>query len=210
MENYSPSTAPNPNRSFPWDTTEGWSIIDGLTGGRFPYNDVVMAKPAKCAHCNQPATIHLTQIQGGEIKKLDLCEKCPFKEDVGMGVDLEPFTKLAESVVAGQSKGAADCACPGCGTDGEAFRETGRFGCTECYDAFAPVLQGMLEGMQPGATHEGKIPAKGVERRENGLVRANLRRDLESAVREERFEDAAVLRDRLRNFGEEEDGESEN
>ena len=169
----------------------------------------IMAKPKQCVHCDKPATIHLTQIVGGEIKKVDLCETCSQKDSTAAEFDLEPFAKLAESVVNAHREEGEKHVCPGCGSDDATFRSTGRFGCPECYTAFDTVVPDVLRKIQPGLAHEGKVPVRGVERRETYLVRENLRRELESAVREERFEDAAVLRDRLRNIGMETSSESE-
>ncbi len=56
----------------------------------------------------------------------------------------------------------------------------------------------LLGKVQPGLTHEGKSPVRSLGRRELEKECARARKELESAVREERFEDAAVLRDRLR------------
>ena len=35
-----------------------------------------MAENLKCSHCNNPATVHLTQIVNNKIIKVDLCESC--------------------------------------------------------------------------------------------------------------------------------------
>ncbi len=169
-----------------------------------------MAKPKQCAQCGKPATIHLTQIVGGEIKKVDLCDTCPHKEGMAADFDLEPFAKLAENVVGAHREDGEKHVCPNCGCDDASFRGSGRFGCPECYDAFGPIVHDVLRKMQPGPAHQGKVPVCGVERRETFLEKENLRRELESAVREERFEDAATLRDRLRNLGKEKSSEFKN
>lgn len=163
-----------------------------------------MAKPKQCQQCDKQATIHLTQIVGGEIQKVDLCETCPHKDSMAADFDLEPFAKLAESVVAAHHGEGEHHVCPECGSDDASFRDSGRFGCPACYTAFDSLLPDLLRKLQPGSVHQGKMPVRGVERRANGERQEELRRELESAVREERFEDAAVLRDRLRNLSEEE------
>ena len=35
-----------------------------------------MAKSVKCCLCDQPATVHLTQIINNKMLKVDLCEAC--------------------------------------------------------------------------------------------------------------------------------------
>ncbi|MFP4492920.1 MAG: UvrB/UvrC motif-containing protein [Puniceicoccaceae bacterium] len=159
-----------------------------------------MAKPKQCAHCKKPATIHLTQIVGGEIRKVDLCESCHLKDSLAADFDLEPFAKLAEGVVEAHGASGESHVCPSCGCDDDHLRRTGRFGCPECYRAFESVVPDLLGRIHPGLSHEGKAPRRGTARRTCGRKRAELRRELESAVREERFEDAAVYRDRIRRF----------
>lgn len=165
-----------------------------------------MPKPKQCAQCQKPATIHLTQIVGGEIRKVDLCESCPFKDSLAADFDLEPFAKLAEGVVAAHQQAAGERhVCPNCGCDDGQLQQTGRFGCPECYTAFDAVVPDLLRKMQPSLAHAGKVPVRGIERRESSRTRSEVRKQLESAVREERFEDAAVLRDRLRSLEESEE-----
>jgi len=165
----------------------------------------MMAKPKQCIHCGKPATIHLTQIVNGEIRKVDLCESCQLKDSMAADFDLEPFAKLAEGVVAAAHQQTGEVhACPNCGCDDAQLQNSGRFGCPECYEAFDSILPALLGKMQPALEHKGKRPVHGIRRQEVGLRESQLRKELEKAVREERFEDAAVYRDRLRQLDKEE------
>tara|TARA_R100000027_G_scaffold391_3_gene489 strand:- start:5239 stop:5745 length:507 start_codon:yes stop_codon:yes gene_type:complete len=158
-----------------------------------------MAKPKQCIHCGKPATIHLTQIVDGEIRKVDLCESCQVNDSMAADFEIEPFAKLAEGVAAAvQEHGGEVHACPKCGCDDSQLQQTGRFGCPDCYEAFEPILPELLGKIQPGLSHEGKVPAHGVQRQRVEKKQMELRKKLEAAVREERFEDAAVYRDELR------------
>ena len=168
-----------------------------------PIITMKMAKPKQCAHCQKPATIHLTQIVGGEIRKVDLCEDCQLKDEVTADFDLEPFAKLAENVVAAHHDSQGEShSCPRCGWNDARLRKTGRFGCPECYDAFGRLLPDLLRKVQPAMAHEGKAPREGNRRRSVSGRRTELRRELESAIREERFEEAAGFRDELRRLDE--------
>jgi len=157
-----------------------------------------MAKPKQCDHCGKPATIHLTQIVGGEIRKVDLCEACQFKDSMAADFDLKPFAKLADGVLAAHNNTGEVHACPVCGCDDNSFQKSGRFGCPDCYEAFAGIVPEVLRNIQPGLRHEGKSPEVGLVRRHFGRKKVELRKELESAIREERFEAAAVYRDQLR------------
>jgi protein arginine kinase activator len=78
------------------------------------------------------------------------------------------------------------------------FKKTGRFGCPECYTAFEPQLVPLLRQIHGSTQHEGKTPKqlgpKAVIRKE--LM--DLKEELSRAIRDERYEEAAEIRDRIR------------
>jgi protein arginine kinase activator len=77
------------------------------------------------------------------------------------------------------------------------FGESGRLGCSACYQAFEADIDRMLTEMHGGSTHRGKRYSRygGHEGSPDDLAR--LRGDLERAVRNEEFEEAARLRDTI-------------
>jgi protein arginine kinase activator len=91
-------------------------------------------------------------------------------------------------------------ACPGCGMSLGDFRAKGRLGCPRCYEAFRAELLPLLQRVHESASHRGRLPgrmaAPPAPQDDKGL--ADLRRRLEDAVRGERYEEAAQLRDQLR------------
>jgi protein arginine kinase activator len=153
-----------------------------------------------CEVCKEKeATVHLTQVIDGAIKKLHLCEECAGKSGfdvhgpisitdilLGMGVPKEQPTP--ESV---------EWVCPRCHMRRTDFKKTGRFGCSSCYDAFAEGLTPMLKAMHRSEQHVGKAPASQVGRIRVTAELANLQKALEKAISEEHFEEAAQLRDKI-------------
>jgi len=95
--------------------------------------------------------------------------------------------------------GATTLACPDCGLSYGAFVDTNRFGCASCYTAFEENLDAALQELHGARTHVGRMPsgAKPDEeaRRQHRLV---IQHQLDEAVADERYEDAARLRDELR------------
>lgn len=97
------------------------------------------------------------------------------------------------------SGGLAHLRCGRCGHSFGHFQQSGLLGCPECYRSFAPQMQTVLRRAQGGAVqHHGKVPS-----RWDGKLRVDrqvesLRGQLEEAVQQERFEDAARLRDEIR------------
>jgi len=152
-----------------------------------------MAKPEQCSHCNKPATIHLTQIINNKIHKVDLCEDCPFKQGVTdpEGFSLADFLlKTPASLVADQN-----LQCEACGFTPADFKKTGRFGCPHCYETFKEILEPMLANMHKDVVHRGKVPEKALARMSRQRRLDQLESDLQEAIQEENYEEAARLRD---------------
>ena len=152
-----------------------------------------------CESCKErEATVHLTQVVDGTIKKLHLCEECAAKSGLdvhgplsitdillGMGIDKPADTQESERT------------CPRCHMRRTDFKKTGRFGCAACYEAFAEELPPLLKAMHRSDHHTGKVP-----KRENARVLATtelatLQQQMDKAIAGEKFEEAARLRDRI-------------
>lgn len=152
-----------------------------------------------CERCKEKeATVHLTQVIDGAIKKLHLCEECATKSGfdvqgpisitdilLGMGVQKEGVGTGTERV------------CPRCHMRRTDFKKTGRFGCAECYTAFAEELPPLLKAMHRADHHEGKIPQRESERVRASAELAALQKNMEKAIASEHFEEAARLRDQI-------------
>ncbi len=115
-----------------------------------------------CSICNEkPATVHLTQIVGEKMQKLDLCEDCAKAKGVNdpAGFALaDLMLGLGASQEIEQAVGGVETKCPRCGFTQADFKKSGRLGCPECYKTFAEGLAGMLKTMHKGTRHVGKVP----------------------------------------------------
>ena len=88
--------------------------------------------------------------------------------------------------------------CQNCGLTFSDFRNTGLLGCGECYRHFKTGLDPLLKKVHGSITHTGKVP-----RRTGGKVRIrkeiqDLRNQLQQAIQKENYEQAADLRDKIR------------
>ncbi len=91
--------------------------------------------------------------------------------------------------------------CPQCGCDEEWFSMTGLLGCPSCYEAFREDILGYLKKEQKGDLHVGSTPSWYDEEQENISVEIRkLEENLRRLVREERYEEAADLRDRIQSL----------
>lgn len=143
-------------------------------------------------------------LQGAELEMLQDLFGTQEKEESSPDKD-----KAQETCSCGEEKLLR---CPSCGWGTEQLKKTGRLGCPECYKVFGCLLSESLKKMHGGTRHAGKYPAnldsalaKEVEnaRELNVLVREKnrelfrLQSELENAVRQEEYEKAALLRDRI-------------
>lgn len=162
-----------------------------------------------CELCKErEASVHLTQVVDGSIKKLHLCEECAAKSGIdvhgpisitdillGMGIkpkDAEGLESAAAVVSPGMER-----TCPKCHMRRTDFKKTGRFGCDGCYDAFADELPPLLKAMHRSEHHVGKVPAEEGVRVKAATELASLEQALKKAIDAERFEEAAALRDEI-------------
>ena len=157
----------------------------------------------KCDQCERPATIHLTEIVEGQKIEKHLCEECAAGEGITVKSNV-PISQLLENFIL-QSGGDEDTPepdelqCDVCGLTFSQFRQEGQLGCPNDYDAFEPAMAGLLERAHDGATqHVGKVPSRAGtdQKKQNTLLR--LRADLKKAVQAEQYEEAAALRDRIK------------
>ena len=176
-----------------------------------------------CSACKEkPATVHLTQIVGDKMQKLDLCEDCAKLKGVndptsfsladadvlfGLGASQEieqaggNALRIRADVREIEQAAGTETKCPRCGFTQADFKKSGRLGCPECYTTFAEGLEGLLKSMHKGTRHTGKVPAALRESREQADRLKLLQRRLAKAIDDENFEQAASLRDEIKHLG---------
>ena len=156
----------------------------------------------QCSICKEkPATVHLTQIVGDKMQKLDLCDDCAKAKGVndpaGFALaDLMLGLGAAQEIE--QSAGGAELKCSRCGFTQADFKKSGRLGCPECYKTFSEGLSGLLKTMHKGTRHIGKSPENMKVSSENADRLKTLQKKLEKAIESEHFEEAAQLRDEIK------------
>src|SRR5271163_4215153 len=117
-----------------------------------------------CCVCKaKEATVHLTQIAGDKMQKVDLCEECAKNKGVNdpAGFSLaDLLLGLGASDQIEQSAGGGELRCAKCGFTQADFKKAGRLGCSECYTTFAEGLASLIKAMHKGTKHTGKVPAR--------------------------------------------------
>ena len=156
----------------------------------------------QCCVCKEkPATVHLTQIVGEKMQKLDLCEDCAKAKGINDPTSFamaDLMLGLGASQELDPSAGAVEVKCPRCGFSQADFKKSGRLGCPECYKTFAEGLAGLLKTMHKGTRHTGKAPEALRATRENADRMKSLQAKLAKAIKDENYEQAAQLRDEIK------------
>lgn len=155
-----------------------------------------------CEICGKnQATVHYTEIINNEATESHLCEDCARKK----GAILKPHFPLAD-LLAGlidfkipltlEEEGRGRCSR--CGLTYSDFKKIGRLGCGQCYDTFKESLAPLLKRVHGSNEHVGKSPTKAGKAMPATQQLRQLRERLQKAIRREEFEEAAKLRDRIR------------
>lgn len=159
----------------------------------------------QCDFCEEKATVFLTQLVEGEMKKMCLCEKCAKEKGV---TDPTGFSLADVLLGGGQIKDSGQIiesvpetgtgeACPACGFTYDKFQQVGRLGCSECYTSFHDEIERRLKSMHKGTVHVGRVPEGLLAAHEKRQRLQKLHERLEQAVAAENYEEAAGLRDEI-------------
>ena len=161
-----------------------------------------------CDICGKnQATVHLTEIIDEKMNELHLCEECArqkssqMESQFGLSDLLAGLAGTDKSVHKDKdaSEPVISVKCPNCGLTYADFKKIGRLGCGDCYTAFKKYLGPLLKRIHGASSHFGKAPveiaAKTVKKK-TGLE--GLRKELQEAIAREAFEDAARLRDKIK------------
>lgn len=156
-----------------------------------------------CAQCGQaPATQHLLHIgPDGRHTELHLCLACAEKQQLVTppGLNLPALLQaLIGAHVGSLSDELSRLACPSCGIKFMEFRADGRLGCPHDYAVFRAGLEPLLKKLHRRHRHVGKQPKRRARSQERAHELLKLRRELRAAIEQEAFEQAARLRDQIR------------
>jgi len=147
------------------------------------------------------ATVHLTQIVGDKMQKLDLCEDCAKEKGINDPTSFamaDLMLGLGASQELDPNAATAEVKCLRCGFSQADFKKSGRLGCPECYQTFAEGLSGLLKTMHKGTRHVGKSPESLRQSRERADRLKTFQKKLAKAIEIEDFELAAQLRDQIK------------
>lgn len=175
----------------------------------------------KCQNCgNNEANVKYTEIINGQKKQYILCEECAEKLGINqklnfnMKVDLGNFfggffdDYNSEPNLLNSFNDVKTLKCKKCGMTYDDFTNAGKFGCENCYTVFSKKLDGVLKNIQGDSIHTGRKGKKHektlkgneeiIKENANQSKIEELKEKLNKAIKEERYEDAAKIRDEIK------------
>jgi len=158
-----------------------------------------------CENCGKKEGIPNVYILNGVTKVRYLCSECNsqiIKQKMGTGVGtgflnnfgdiFGDFSDMFDQIFGiERTPLTPSLKCTHCGTTSDEFLNTGFVGCAECYKVFEPFMGNIIKKCQKDNLHTGKGP-NGIAKTYVNLQRLNT--ELKKAVRDERYEDAAVIK----------------
>jgi protein arginine kinase activator len=176
----------------------------------------------------RPATVFFSQTVGNQTTQAHLCEPCAQEQSQAYGgmnpFNINPFATLSdflnnfmtwnEGAITEVNSGRAGSVavnpqlqCPHCGYQLSTFQQNGRLGCTKCYESFRAALDPLISSIHGNVRHleepniteikpEGLPPAS--ERRSQKPEVVEIRKKIEEAIKAEKYEEAARLRDEIK------------
>lgn len=180
----------------------------------------------KCQNCGEnEANFRYTEIINGVKKEIALCDDCKQKLglqglDFNIPINFSSFfgdflNEYDDSSLFPMLTKPKQLKCDNCGMTYDDFIKDGKFGCSNCYNVFDSKIEPILKRIHGESKYlgrKGKVPKiieKDVGNETNVVPPSDsnknpditeLKRELKKLIKEERYEEAAVLRDKIKEF----------
>ena len=151
-----------------------------------------------CQKCqSNQATIKLIKNINGNITEQYLCKACANGEDINFK-DFYKDNLFDNFFNAFSPSISSPLMCDRCQTTYNEFKKTGKLGCSDCFFKFQGYLDSTLKNIHGSTTHTGKYPKRCGEHLKLKKEKNELKRLLSEAISNENYEEAAILRDRIK------------
>ncbi len=173
-----------------------------------------------CENCKKrEANVRYSENINGIRKELHLCEECSKKlgitDEINLKMPTFDFSNLFGSFIEDISTSSfmpllnevRQIKCDSCGSSFDDIIDTGKYGCANCYDTFEDRMDPILKKLQGANRHIGRVGKisdnnikfdKKAENQSDDNKIQKLEEELKQAIKEERYEDAAKIRDEIK------------
>jgi len=161
-----------------------------------------------CMKCKKKeAAFYYKQTVNGKVNETALCADCASKlqvsDDIDIDIDFNPFAELFGGLSTAQRRRSdTRRRCTLCGLTFSDLVRSGKVGCAKCYEVFADELAPTVNQLHGKAEHNGRAPGHFAAKNEKKNKLKKLKAELRCAIESQDFEQAAVLRDRIKEIEE--------
>jgi protein arginine kinase activator len=158
-----------------------------------------------CQHCQQrEAFVHLSITENEKNREVYLCEACA-KKSQEIGFVFHPsmvpeFLKVLFGFNPSLIEQPSEMTCPKCGITFSRITQVGKLGCSMCYETFETQLEPLLRRVHGGGQNVGKVPARRGITIKSRMELRKQKEKLQLLIQQEAFEEAAVVRDKIRDL----------
>ena len=150
-----------------------------------------------CERCGErKAEVFYEENRNGVVKKIRLCSHCAKEQGIGGFFGEDDLFGSFSLFPSFSEKRPTENTCPVCGKTLTQIRQSGTFGCSACYDTFGDKLD--LTPFLGRNFHGHPLTKKSEEKKEETDEVSVWKEKRSEAVRAERYEEAARLRDKIR------------
>lgn len=158
-------------------------------------------RPLECGECKKPIAICYTEISKGHFTHTSMCADCPELQRRLHGLNVSEQTIENRVSKMGVS-------CGNCGTTLQSVRVGGVLGCSNCYEVFKDIIISELLNLgkislrtagskKNTSLHAGRTPGE-ISKFNPSAQLIALNEALSETLREEDYEQAALLRDQIK------------
>lgn len=155
-----------------------------------------------CDFCGKrKATVHLTEIINNKVTEVHLCDVCAKKktDEFQKQFSMADLLSGLSEVDLSDKQSMPKLKCSNCGLTYHEFQKQGKLGCASCYENFKNQLQPLLKKIHGVTQHKGKFPAIIEKEKMSSFEKIKrLKNELEKAVQKEEYEEAARIRDKIK------------
>ncbi len=158
----------------------------------------------KCENCRKNrADFIYTESINGKKKEIYLCNKCAHKlglDDFNFNLANFFFDTVDTPAKYAEAKPKLDETqiCKVCGFSFDDIVNLGKFGCSNCYDTFSDKLDKVFLKMHGKNRYKGKkLNIEGIKENKEEIIE-RLEKELKESVLREDYENAAKLRDEIK------------
>ncbi len=159
-----------------------------------------------CDRCKvKNATTHIKRVINGKYVEYNLCSDCAKEFGVKGIFPMFDFNDLLSGILEPEKAVISNKVCPSCGSSFEEISKHGQVGCAECYKTFYDKLIPVIQRIHGTTHHKGKSPLEKTvalsvteDSPSKALVIQQKKEELSLAIQDQRFEEAAKLRDEIK------------